>query len=515
MGSPREIIVWSAGIGSAVVLCALSWPSLVLLYNDWMARPEYSHGILIPLLSGYLIYARRGAFGLGGRGVGLGVLVAVAGTLVVCLGMLSTIHALSQYGFVLACIGLFYSLVGTESWRQTAVPLLLLFFMVPLPHMLHQLLSGELQLVSSEIGVAIVRLMGISVHLEGNVIDLGVYQLQVLEACDGLRYLFPLTTLSFIFAYLFRGALWQRLLLFVSAVPITILMNSVRIAIIGFTVEHWGIGTAEGFLHDFQGWSIFLVCVACLLAEARLLASLSGDRRPLVALLDVGSVTTSSAPRGGPLPVAAASSVLGLVAAAYVGLVAATPAPNAVELDRRDFVDFPLTLRDDWRGRRDRLEPRYLDELKLDDYLLANYLNGKGAFTNLYIAYYESQLSGRSVHSPRTCLPGGGWEIERLEVIEVDDGSGSRVPVNRAVIAKGPARQLVYYWFEQRGRVLADEYQVKWYLLVDSLRHGRTDGAMVRLMSPIGPGGDEAETERSMRRLFAAVRSEIPPFVPG
>jgi EpsI family protein len=209
-------------------------------------------------------------------------------------------------------------------------------------------------------------------------------------------------------------------------------------------------------------------------------------------------------------------SASALIVAAAAGLLAAmSPVRVHPELARQDFLEFPLTLDSDWQGRREVLERRYLDELRLDDYLLANYRSGDGAFANLYVAYYNNQLAGRSVHSPRTCLPGDGWEIERLERIDVDDGSGRRVPVNRAVIAKGPAKQLVYYWFEQRGRVLADEYEVKWYLLTDSLRTGRTDGALVRLMSPIGVAGDEAETERSLRGLFALVRTEIQPFLAG
>jgi exosortase len=106
------------------------------------------------------------------------------------------------------------------------VPLLLLGLMIPLPTFLYQGLSAQMQLISSQIGVAIIRLFNISVFLEGNVIDLGNYKLQVAEACNGLRYLFPLMALGFIAAYLFKGALWKRAVIFLSTIPITILMNS-------------------------------------------------------------------------------------------------------------------------------------------------------------------------------------------------------------------------------------------------------------------------------------------------
>jgi len=117
--------------------------------------------------------------------------------------------------------------------RKIWIPLLFLGFMIPLPSFLYNNLSAYLQLISSQLGVAFIRLFGVSVYLEGNVIDLGTYQLQVVEACNGLRYLFPLMSLAFLSAYFFKGAMWKRAIIFLSSIPITVLMNSVRIGITG------------------------------------------------------------------------------------------------------------------------------------------------------------------------------------------------------------------------------------------------------------------------------------------
>ena len=105
--------------------------------------------------------------------------------------------------------------------------------MIPLPSFLYFNLSQELQLISSMIGVAVIRLFDISVYLEGNVIDLGVYQLQVVEACSGLRYLFPLMSFGFLISYIYRGPVWQKIVIFLSTIPITVVMNSFRIGVIG------------------------------------------------------------------------------------------------------------------------------------------------------------------------------------------------------------------------------------------------------------------------------------------
>jgi len=523
LGPAAIIIAFMAAMG---VTLFLAWSSVALMISDWMIREEYSHGMLIPLLSAYLIFQRRAALTGPPAHSWLGLVVVFVGLVIVLFGKVSTIHALSQYGLVLTLIGFFYAVFGTRSWSHTLVPLCLLFFMVPLPHFLHQAASAELQLLSSQLGVLIVRLFGISVFLEGNVIDLGSYKLQVLEACDGLRYLFPLMTLSFIFSYLYRGPLWQRVVLFLSAFPITVLMNSIRIGTIGVMVEYWGTAMAEGFLHDFQGWSIFLVSVAVLVLITKFLALLAGDRRPLQALLMPeaipradGAAGTSEAGRSsqpfrGSVVACCFALLFSMTAVAASSVITNKEPPSG--LVRTDFLTFPMRLTGGWEGRRRTLESHYLDELKLDDYLMADYHRPPSQWANLYVAYYNDQASGRSVHSPRTCLPGGGWEMQEFETILIDDGSGAEQPVNRVIIGKGLDKQLVYYWFEQRGRTLASEYAVKWYLFKDSLLEGRTDGALVRLIAPFEGGENaRAETEAALTEMYRAVRFHLPAFIPG
>ena len=102
------------------------------------------------------------------------------------------------------------------------------------------------------------------VFLDGNVIDLGVYKLMVAEACSGLRYLFPIMSFTYVFAVLYRGPRWHKAVLLLSAVPIAVLMNSFRIGVIGILVDRYGIAQAEGFLHVFEGWVVFLTCIGIL-----------------------------------------------------------------------------------------------------------------------------------------------------------------------------------------------------------------------------------------------------------
>jgi len=181
---------------------------------------------------------------------------------------------------------------------------------------------------------------------------------------------------------------------------------------------------------------------------------------------------------------------------------------------REEFSLFPMQF-DQWRGQKDRIEERIVTSLKLDDYLLVNFRRRPDpAPVNLYVAYYKAQLLGSSAHSPRTCIPGGGWEIETLGRAAIKHSGSRRLAVNRAVIAKGRFKQLVYYWFEQRGRTLTGEYEVKWHLLVDAISTNRSDGALIRLVTPILNSDLEA-ADRRLGDFIGGFYPRMKPFVPS
>jgi exosortase len=198
---------------------------------EWLlTKPEYSHGLLIPLIAAFLIWQRRDVIERTPfTGSWAGLIVVLLGASFAVIGRLSTLFTIEHYSVVITLYGLVLALTGWRVFRLLWAPLLVLLLMVPLPEFLYINFSAQLQLLSSKIGVWFIRLVGISVYLEGNVIDLGTYKLQVAEACSGLRYLFPLMTLGFLMAYFFKAAFWKRALLFLSSIPITIFMNSFRI----------------------------------------------------------------------------------------------------------------------------------------------------------------------------------------------------------------------------------------------------------------------------------------------
>ena len=225
----------------------------------------------------------------------------------------------------------------------------------PLPYTLQAILTVKLQILSTNLGVALIRLIGLPVYVEGNIVDLGTYKIQVAEACSGLRYLLPLTCISFIVAYVYKAPFWKKAVVVVSAVPITILINSFKIAVTAVLVGYVGTQIAEGFLHQFEGWIVFLIGVLLLGFEIVALERFRWSN------VEIGSITERPAtsqhvvePRKIALPliltVLVCAGTLGVtasIASAYKSV------PNPV---RENFAEFPRRI-DRWTAQRGPLEP--------------------------------------------------------------------------------------------------------------------------------------------------------------
>jgi len=163
-----------------------------------------------------------------------------------------------------------------------------------------------------------------------------------------------------------------------------------------------------------------------------------------------------------------------------------------------------------WRGVQGaELDPRSIAALGADEYVNRTYFGRDEIPVWLFVGFYASQRHGRTMHSPMNCLPGAGWlpvSHDRLEI----DLAGSPVSVNRYVIQKDLSRQVVLYWYQSRGRVVASEYAARWFLAYDAMRLGRTDGAFVRVVRPVTRPGDPQEEAVASREAEAFARTVYP-----
>jgi EpsI family protein len=159
---------------------------------------------------------------------------------------------------------------------------------------------------------------------------------------------------------------------------------------------------------------------------------------------------------------------------------------------RRTFTEFPLTI-GGWEGRELGLDEGVLQILQVDDYMMRLYNNAGETPVALYVGYYSS-LGQVAYHSPKYCLPGGGWQIVHQRVVEIPLGPGPSplLKANYVILQKGTDRQLFLYWYQDRGRNITNDYWAKFYVLWDSITRNRTDGALVRFSSSVRGAEDEA-----------------------
>ena len=278
------------------------------------------------------------------------------------------------------------------------------------------------------------------------------------------------------------GLLWKKAIIFLSSIPITVLMNSFRIGVIGVLVEYGGPGQAEGFLHDFEGWIIFMACISILVLEMAILARIGKDKRSLADAfaIDFPEPIPAEVQRR-PRQVKPLSWVVPVLLAGIAASSLYVQGRENYLPERRVFAEFPLTIAE-WKGKTGTVEENILESLKTEDYLISDYVNPDGKVVNLWIAYYADQAAGSAAHSPRSCIPGGGWLIKDLSLRTIDgiQTGGGPLQVNRLLIKKGDYTQVVYYWFKQRDRNVTNEWLVKWYLFLgwdDPQSYGRGAGA--------------------------------------
>ena len=180
----------------------------------------------------------------------------------------------------------------------------------------------------------------------------------------------------------------------------------------------------------------------------------------------------------------------------------------------KELASFPNTIAA-WQGKDIGLDQATLDVLGPGDFLLRDYVRSSSEpDVNLYLAYFPSQRTGDTIHSPQNCLPGAGWAPVESKQIAFVAGNGTTIPINRYIIAQGPNRELVYYWYQAHGRVTPSEYWAKIYLVADAIRMNRTDGALVRVITPIEDANDEAAAQARAseftRRVLPLLDSYIP-----
>ncbi len=242
------------------------------LYFSWMDDPNYSHGLLVPVISGYFIWQQRQKLeDLEVKPANSGILLILFALLVLFAGVAAQEFFSRRSSFVFLLAGIVLFQFGWQWLRSLALPIGFLFFMIPLPYIVYDAMAFPLKLFVAKFSVISLKLMGVVVWREGNIIMFPQTVLEVADACSGLRSLMSLLALGVALAVFSQEKMSRRVLLVLLTIPIAILTNMFRVIGTGFLAQYYGSAAAEGFFHEFAGMGVFVLAMVMLFACSGLL----------------------------------------------------------------------------------------------------------------------------------------------------------------------------------------------------------------------------------------------------
>lgn len=483
---PFSLPRWQA----LAILALIAWlyarvlAGLVLQWVGPHSDPNFEHGIFVPLFALFVLWQdRKRLQSMASAPSWAGLPLVVLSLLVLVLGVLGADIFLPRVSLLILLAGLILLFQGWTFFRAVLFPWAFLSLAIPIPALIITRVTFPLQLLAARLATALLELV-IVAHREGNIIYTVNGPLDVVEACSGIRSLLSLITLAIIYGYLMESRKWVRVVLACAAVPIAVAANAFRVFGTGLLVAYGHGEQAEGLPHAFAGLLIFVVALIMLFAVHRVIALLFPAKS---APTSAPTAAHSAEHPSGGAYLKPGAFRFGIVAVPMLATAIGLQAHSSTEIvsPHQPLSSLPSQI-DGWTGSGDTLDQQTLDILGHPEYALVDYENTtQRQPIDLFVVYFSSQRAGDTIHSPEHCLPGAGWIPTSREVIHLARADGSSFPANRYIVSKAGDRQLVLYWFQAHGRVVASEWQAKYYLISDSIHMNRSDGGMVRLITPM------------------------------
>lgn len=261
---PKPQPPWLTIAWFSALLVACYFPILVQLVRKWYNDEDMGHGFFVPVIAAYIAWQNKDKlFASGLRTNNWGLAIIVFAGLQLYVSTLAAELFTQRTAFIESLIGIVLFLGGMPALRILSFPIVLLFFMVPIPSVIYTQITFPLQIFASQVAEFSLNLMGYAVLRDGNVLELASQKLSVVEACSGIRSLLSLTFLSLVYAYFFDTRVWMRYFLFVATIPIAIVANSIRVTFTGILSEIRP-DLAHGFFHSASGWVIFMIALFIL-----------------------------------------------------------------------------------------------------------------------------------------------------------------------------------------------------------------------------------------------------------
>jgi exosortase len=248
-----------------LVVTAIYYKVVGKLVMDWYTNPDFSHGFLVAPFAAFLIWDKRKVLrNTPVQQTWSGLWLILAAIFVLFLGVYGAELFLSRLSLVMLLGGIVWTLFGRAMLREVRFAILVLLLAIPIPAVLFNQITFPLQLLASRMASALLPLFGVPVLRDGNIIQLPSMQLEVAEACSGIRSLMSLFAVAVFYGYFLESSTWRRVLLALASIPIAVFANAARIVGTGLCVQYWNPDKAVGFFHEFSGWLMFIISLCCL-----------------------------------------------------------------------------------------------------------------------------------------------------------------------------------------------------------------------------------------------------------
>ena len=455
-------------VAAAFALCYAS--VIWTIGTAWTSNYLYSYGVAVPLISGYVIWTRFDKI----RSLShrpdylLGPVTVLAGISLLLLGHVAAVEAIQQLSLVVTLVGCVLLVFGRDVFRATWFPILYLLLALPIWDAIIGRLQTPSQTLSARIAADLLRVSGIPAGHEGTLVLLPNLTLQVMRECSGVNQLISIVAMALPAAFLWLGTYLRRLTLVAIAVGLAYLSNGFRIALVGFLGYHkWSNGQLAT-LHLMEGLIVSVVGYALLFASLSLLSKLKyRGRRGNASSESISSTEPAISPG---LRFASLNLLLPLVLLC-AAIFQATFQPAEVGLIRT-LNALPDQI-DQWTADQKPPSQPNVRFPQADDAFMRAYRKASGERVWLYIGYQRSQRDGKELVVLQN--EGPAVAMSQLTLPRVTDS----VELNELTRADGRLQHGMVFWYDLNGRVVANRYQAKGYLLLDALTRGRTNGAVV------------------------------------
>ncbi len=500
-----------------VAALALLVVGFVFLYSDVVVNlviqlstdDNFSNCFLIVPIALYFVWERRVRLAEAARQPTiLGIVVLLGSLVLLAFGTLGAELFMTRIALLATLVGLLLFTCGWQHLKILAFPLAFLLLMIPLPAIIFNEIAFPLQLLAARLGAASLLELNVPVLREGNLIVLASTTLEVTEACSGIRSLISLISMGIVIGYFMDPRPSVRTVITLATIPVAIIVNGLRIVGTGLAVQWYGPKASEAFFHAFSGWLLFIVAFVTIFLFQLLvlwIAPPTGhqDGKPRPGPSSTGDLVDNSM----------FTRLMSVTACLVVGAVFLGVATKTEAVPIREPLSALPTRIGSWKGQHTlQFSSKILANLGVDEYVSRFYWRPDRMRVHLYVGYYQSQRQGSTIHSPKNCLPGAGWQPMKSDHITIPVGAGDLIEVNKVMIEKGIEKQVVLYWYQSRGRVIASEYWAKIYLVLDAIGMNRTDGALVRVISPVVDSERMAEQQAVdfVKELYPLLGRHLP-----